>query len=288
MSLCSSCKTATTTICASWPATRAVALVAVVALGSGLDGTWGTRVCLAWPCLGVRGLTKRGAGPGALVRTTATTAELQQQIVRGLVGSNDPAAPLPAYDAPYAECAALSQAKRPPLTPVPTHMHMHTHPYIYTHAPVGADGRAACTNLVAFLTVDKGKRIVRRALPRLTEVQRVGLFATLVRVLDRLDVVATPMRAQVALFLESVMAPVGALLSRLPFDNLPGSLNAMLSATHLFGLFSIAISKVRTRGIRHHFDSCVGIRAPVWVVKRPLGMLVPCCVSVGVHVRGSE
>ena len=92
--------------------------------------------------------------------------------------------------------------------------------------------------------MDKGKRIIKRALPRLSEEQRTAIFTALVRILDRLDVVTVPIQAQVALFMDAVMAPIGALLSRLPFAILPRSLNVMLDTMPLFGVFNMARSKV--------------------------------------------
>ena len=115
---------------------------------------------------------------------------------------------------------------------------------------VGSTHRAASENLLEFLNVDKGKRIFKRALPRLSEAQRIGIFKALIRIFDRLDVVATPIRSQVAIFMESVMAPVGALLSRLPFDILPASLTVMLDTMSLFGIFNLASSKVCDRRTR--------------------------------------
>jgi len=62
--------------------------------------------------------------------------------------------------------------------------------------PTGAN-RAAAERLLEFLGADKGKRVVRRVFPRLTEAQRLLFFGALIRVFDRLDVVSTPIQSQV-------------------------------------------------------------------------------------------
>jgi len=135
--------------------------------------------------------------------------------------------------------------------------------------------RAAAEQLLEFLSADKGKRVVRRVFPRLSEVQRLLFFGALIRVFDRLDVVSTPIQSQVpcptedeaarardqsltgvrssdhrarvpqvAVFMDNVMAPVGALLSRLPFALLPATLETMLDTMTLFGVFNMARSRV--------------------------------------------
>jgi len=140
--------------------------------------------------------------------------------------------------------------------------------------PTGAN-RAAAERLLEFLGADKGKRVVRRVFPRLTEAQRLLFFGALIRVFDRLDVVSTPIQSQVpcptkrrsraahgqrltdvhfvdrppctpqvAVFMDNVMAPIGALLSRLPFAVLPATLKTMLDTMTLFGVFNMARSRV--------------------------------------------